>query len=102
MHRKISKFGRKSLNFFFFFCKKKGKYVSNPSALALGSSQNADSNLKNLKIVLKASNLSDALKAYENEEVVIHFSGELKPVFLTETYENMSMLQLMQPVRAYN
>jgi DNA polymerase-3 subunit beta len=53
-----------------------------------------------LKISFSAKYMMDALKALEGNEILINFTGAMRP-FLIRTMHDDSMLQLILPVRTY-
>ncbi|WP_078378434.1 DNA polymerase III subunit beta [Sutcliffiella halmapala] len=53
-----------------------------------------------LKISFSAKYMMDALKALEGNEILINFTGAMRP-FLIRTIHDDSMLQLILPVRTY-
>jgi DNA polymerase-3 subunit beta len=53
-----------------------------------------------LKISFSAKYMMDALKALEGNEILIHFTGAMRP-FVIKTLHDDSMLQLILPVRTY-
>ena len=53
-----------------------------------------------LEISCSGKYLQDAIKAVDADEVVISFSGELKPMVVTRE-EDDSLIQLISPVRTY-
>ena len=53
-----------------------------------------------IKISCSGKYLIDAIKAIGNENVLIKFSGELKPMIITAENDN-SLIQLISPVRTY-
>jgi len=55
---------------------------------------------ENLKISFSSKYMIDALKAIEYDEVVIEFTGAMRP-FVIRPVENDSILQLILPVRTY-
>ena len=54
-----------------------------------------------LEISCSGKYLIDAIKAIGNENVLIKFSGELKPMIITAENDN-SLIQLISPVRTYH
>ena len=54
-----------------------------------------------LEISCSGKYLIDAIKAINSEEIIIKFSGELKPMIITEK-ENSNLIQLISPVRTYH
>ncbi|MCM3618241.1 DNA polymerase III subunit beta [Sutcliffiella horikoshii] len=57
-------------------------------------------NGEELKISFSAKYMMDALKALEGNEILINFTGAMRP-FVIKTLHDDSMLQLILPVRTY-
>ena len=54
-----------------------------------------------LEISCSGKYLQDAIKAIDEEDITIKFSGELKPLIIENSNKN-SLIQLISPVRTYN
>jgi DNA polymerase III subunit beta len=54
-----------------------------------------------LKISFSAKYMMDALKAIDSEQVIIQFTGAMRPFVIRPTDENIDILQLILPVRTY-
>ena len=55
-----------------------------------------------LDISFSGNYVMDAAKALSSDEIMIRFTGEMKPFVLTDADENSTVLQLVLPVRTYN
>lgn len=55
-----------------------------------------------LDISFSGNYVMDAAKALSSDEIMIRFTGEMKPFVLTDAGENSTVLQLVLPVRTYN
>lgn len=53
-----------------------------------------------LKISFSAKYMMDALKAIDGQEIIIHFTGTMRP-FILQAVDNEAILQLILPVRTY-
>lgn len=54
-----------------------------------------------LEISCSGKYLIDAIKAIDNDEIIIRFSGELKPMVISKENDD-SLIQLISPVRTYH
>ncbi|MBP5407957.1 MAG: DNA polymerase III subunit beta [Bacilli bacterium] len=52
----------------------------------------------NFEAAFSSRNLLDALKAFDSNEITIHFTGEVKPFIITGEYD-VNLLQLLMPLR---
>ncbi|MEK3937296.1 DNA polymerase III subunit beta [Sporosarcina sp. FSL W7-1349] len=55
---------------------------------------------EDLKISFSAKYMMDALKAIDGQDVVLHFTGAMRP-FILKSVDDDSILQLILPVRTY-
>lgn len=59
-----------------------------------------DDNVDNFKIAFSSRYMMDALKAFEGEEVMMLFNGEVKPIIVRDS-NNTDLIQLILPIRTY-
>lgn len=97
------------------FIKSDGKNIVklniNSENVEITSSNQNSSSFENIKVIsfegepiiisCSGNYLQDALKALNCENVTISFSGELKPMIITDEEDN-SIVQLVAPTRTYN
>ena len=96
------------------FIKSDGKNVVklsiNSESVDITSSNQNSSSFENIKVIsfegepinisCSGNYLQDAIKALDSENITISFSGELKPMILTNN-EDTSIVQLIAPIRTY-
>ena len=96
------------------FIKSDGKNVVklsiNSESVDITSSNQNSSSFENIKVIsfegepinisCSGNYLQDAIKALDSENITISFSGELKPMILTNS-EDTSIVQLIAPIRTY-
>lgn len=54
-----------------------------------------------LQVAFSAKYLLEALKAFDSNEITIHFTGEIKP-FIIKSEEDPELIQLILPARIFN
>ncbi len=57
-------------------------------------------NNENIKISFSAKYMMEALKSFEEDDIEIHFYGEIKPIII-KNIDNESLIQLVLPIRTY-
>ena len=53
-----------------------------------------------LDITCRGNYLQDALNTFKADEVILNFSGPLKPIIITSSEDN-NLIQLVSPFRSY-
>jgi len=57
-------------------------------------------NDNNIKISFSSKYMMDALKAFNTDEIIIHFNGEIKPIII-KSKDNQDLTELILPIRTY-
>ena len=59
-----------------------------------------DGEVDSFKIAFSSRYMMDALKAFEGDEVLLMFNGEVKPIIVRDS-KNEDLIQLILPIRTY-
>lgn len=55
---------------------------------------------QNIKIAFSSKYMMDALKAFNSNEITLHFNGEVKPIIMNSE-DNQDLTELILPIRTY-